>query len=151
MKLRILILLVLLFGSIMPYVFSDSLLSAQTYGTHYSPAAGSRSGSSQRGIALAPEGMTAFRSTSSMPLSGSALPMAAATGTTVAIWGSGPMRGENPFGDGENEDTVGDTTNPNEPGNPIGDTPWILFGLMLGAYAIVKRRRGIVAPERREE
>lgn len=147
MRHRTLILIVLLFGSIMPCVFSDSLLSAQTYGTHYSPAAGSRSGSSQRGIALAPEHMTAFRSTSSMPLSGSALPMAAATGTTVAIWGSGPLRGENPFGD----ETIDDVVNPNEPGTPIGDTPWILFGLMLGAYAIVKRRRGIVSPERREE
>lgn len=149
MKHRTLILLVLLFGSIMPYVFSDSLLSAQTYGTLYSPAAGSRSGSSQRGIALAPEGMTAFRSTSSMPLSGSALPMAAATGTTVAIWSSGPLRdGEgDPFG----EETIGGTGNPTEPGTPIGDTPWILFGLMLGAYAVVKRRRGIVSPERREE
>lgn len=146
MRHRTLILLVLLFGSIMPYVFSDSLLSAQTYGTHYSPAAGSRSGSSQRGIALAPEGMTAFRSTSSMPLSGSALPMAAATGTTVAIWGSGPLRDE-VFGD----ETIDGTENPNEPGTPIGDTPWILFGLMLGAYAVVKRRRGIVSPERREE
>ncbi len=131
----------------MPYVFSDSLLSARTYGTHYSPAAGSRSGSSQRGIALAPEGMTAFRSTSSMPLSGSALPMAAATGTTVAIWGSGPMRDGNPFGG----QTIDNTINPSDPGNPIGDTPWILFGLMLGAYAIVKCRRGIVAPERSEE
>lgn len=148
MKHRTLILLVLLFGSIMPYVFSDSLLSAQTYGTHYSPAAGSRSGSSQRGIALAPEGMTAFRSTSSMPLSGSALPMAAATGTTVAIWGSGPLRDEeDPFGG----QTIDDVVNPTEPGTPIGDTPWILFGLMLGGYAVVKRRRGIVAPERREE
>lgn len=149
MRHRTLILLVLLFGSIMPYVFSDSLLSAQTYGTHYSPAAGSRSGSSQRGIALAPEGMTAFRSTSSMPLSGSALPMAAATGTTIAIWGSGPLRdGEgDPFGG----QTIGSTENPDQPGTPIGDTPWILFGLMLGAYAVVKRRRGIVAPERREE
>lgn len=146
MRHRTLILLVLLFGSIMPYVFSDSLLSAQTYGTHYSPAAGSRSGSSQRGIALAPEGMTAFRSTSSMPLSGSALPMAAATGTTVAIWGSGPLRDE-VFGD----ETIDGTENPNEPGTPIGDTPWILFGLMLGAYAVVKRRRGIVSPERCEE
>lgn len=146
MRHRTLILLVLLFGSIMPCVFSDSLLSAQTYGTHYSPAAGSRSGSSQRGIALTPEGMTAFRSTSSMPLSGSALPMAAATGTTVAIWGSGPLRDE-VFGD----ETIDDIVNPTEPGTPIGDTPWILFGLMLGGYAIVKRRRGIVAPERREE
>lgn len=148
MRHRTLILIVLLFGSMMPCVFSDSLLSAQTYGTHYSPAVGSRSGSSQRGIALAPEGMTAFRSTSSMPLSGSALPMAAATGTTVAIWGSGPLRdGEDPFGG----QTIGGTDNPNQPGTPIGDTPWILFGLMLGAYAVVKRRRGIVAPERREE
>ena len=148
MKHRTLILLVLLFGSIMPYVFSDSLLSAQTYGTHYSPAAGSRSGSSQRGIALAPEHMTAFRSTSSMPLSGSALPMAAATGTTVAIWSTGPLRDEeDPF----NGETINGTDNPNEPGTPIGDTPWILFGLMLGAYAVVKRRRGIVFPERREE
>lgn len=148
MRHRTLILLVLLFGSIMPYVFSDSLLSAQTYGTHYSPAAGSRSGSSQHGIALAPEGMTAFRSTSSMPLSGSALPMAAATGTTVAIWGSGPLRDgeEDPFGG----DKI-DYGNPTEPGTPIGDTPWILFGLMLGGYAVVKRRRGIVSPERREE
>lgn len=148
MKLRILILLVLLFASIMPYVFSDSLLSAQTYGLFFSPVAGSRHGSSQRGIALAPEHMTAFRSTSSMPLSGSALPMAAATGTTVAIWGTGPLRdGEDPFGG----QTIGSTENPDQPGTPIGDTPWILFGLMLGAYAIVKRRRGIVAPERREE
>lgn len=146
MKHRTLILLVLLFGSMMPYVFSDSLLSAQTYGTHYSPAAGSRSGSSQRGIALAPEGMTAFRSTSSMPLSGSALPMAAATGTTVAIWGTGPLR-DDFFGD----ETIDNIQNPNQPGTPIGDTPWILFGLMLGGYAVVKRRRGIVAPERREE
>lgn len=146
MRHRTRILLVLLFGSIMPYVFSDSLLSAQTYGTHYSPAAGSRGGSSQRGIALAPEGMTAFRSTSSMPLSGSALPMAAATGTTVAIWGSGPLRDE-VFGD----ETIDDIVNPTEPGTPIGDTPWILFGLMLGGYAVVKRRRGIVVPERREE
>ena len=81
-----------------------------------------------------------------MPLSGSALPMAAATGTTVAIWGSGPLRDEF-FGD----ETIDDTPNPNQPGTPIGDTPWILFGLMLGAYAVVKRRRGIVAPERREE
>lgn len=143
MKHRTLILLVLLFGSIMPYVFSDSLLSAQTYGTHYSPAAGSRSGSSQHGIALAPEGMTAFRSTSSMPLSGSALPMAAATGTTVAIWSTGPLRDEeDPF---TGQGTAGDVTNPNEPGTPIGDTPWILFGLMLGGYAVVKRRRALAA------
>ena len=126
----------------MPYVFSDSLLSAQTYGTHYSPAAGSRHGSSQRGIALTPEHMTAFRSPSSMPLSGSVLPMAAATGTTVAIWGSGPMRDGNPFAGGG---TAGDVETPPEPGTPIGDTPWILFGLMLGAYAVVKRRRTLAA------
>jgi hypothetical protein len=81
--------------------------------------------------------MTAFRSTSSLALSGTALPMASATGTTLAIWSSGPLREEDPFG-GE---TIDDIDNPLEPGSPIGDTPWVLFLILAAGYAFRKREK----------
>ena len=73
--------------------------------------------------------------------SGSALPMAAASGVqsaediNPARRMAGPRRGD-PFG----EQTIEDVENPNEPGTPIGDGLWVLLALAL-SYAILSRRR----------
>lgn len=74
--------------------------------------------------------------------SGSALPMAAASGVqsaediNPARRMAGPRREVNPFG-GE---TIDDTETPNEPGTPIGDGLWVLLAFAL-SYAILSRRR----------
>ena len=134
---RFILLLVLLFGCLMPYGLITSSLSAQTYGTHYSPSS-PRGTTSQRGIVLAPDNLQSFRSTSVMPLSGSALPMAAATGTTVAIWSTGPLRDGDPFGG----QTIDGTQTPDEPGTPIGDIPWLVMAvLMIGYIVRIKIRK----------
>ena len=144
---RMLLTLVLLFGCLMPYGLITSSLSAQTYGTHYSPSS-PRGTTSQRGIVLAPDNLQSFRSTSVMPLSGSALPMAAATGTTVAIWSTGPLRdGEDPFGG----QTIGGTTDPNEPGTPVGDIPWLVMAVLMIGYIVRLKIRKTRLEEELEE
>lgn len=132
---RLSILLALILGCCLPYGSATFSLSAQTYGTHYSPAASSHT-SSQMGINLAPEGMQAFRSTSALPLSGSALPMAAATGPTIAISPTGPLRD---VFDGYG--TVDDVNNPNQPGNPVGDIPWLVMAVLMIGYIVRKKVR----------
>lgn len=85
----------------------------------------------------------AMRSTSAMRYSGSALPMAAATGvSTTCNNQGGPRRAKkgNPFEEetgGEAETIAGSgTSTPLEPGTPIGDAVLPLM-LMLGAYGML--------------
>lgn len=140
---RLSILLALILGCCLPYGPAATSLSAQTYGTHYSPAASSHT-SSQMGINLAPEGMHSFRSTSALPLSGSALPMAAASGATIAISPTGPLRdGVDPFGG----QTIDGTGNPNQPGNPVGDIPWLVMAVLMIGYIVRKKVRKTPASE----
>ncbi len=75
--------------------------------------------------------------------SGSALPMAAASGVqsaediNPARRMAGPRReGEDPF----RGETINGIETPNEPGTPIGDGLWVLLALAL-SYAILSRRR----------
>lgn len=84
-----------------------------------------------------------MQSTSSMVSSGSTLPQAAITGvyTTYDSPTGGPRRSKkevDPFG----EETIGDVTNPQQPGTPIGDGTWILMFLAVGyAFFIAWRRK----------
>ncbi len=73
-------------------------------------------------------------------LSGSSLPMAAATGV-LTTYDTPILR---TVGEGGSTADDEDPDAPTEP-MPIGNTPWILFILMLGGYALVKRRRVLVA------
>ena len=76
--------------------------------------------------------------------SGSALPMAAASGVQSAEDINPARRMAGPRREGENdpfdEQTIEDVENPNEPSTPIGDGLWILLALALG-YAILSHRR----------
>lgn len=91
-----------------------------------------------------------FQSTSTMSGSGSsysASPMLNSNGTAAYNGATyapsrGPRRAkmdENPFGD----QTIGGTTNPNEPGTPIGDAllPLFLFALAYAGYKVLARRK----------
>ncbi len=124
-------------------VFLILPVMAQTYGTQYkgvsaSSHAGDGVSASRYTSVYDVSGMQSFRSTSSLTLSGSELPMASATGVSFAVWSSGPLReGENPFGD----ETVVDISTPTEPGVPVGDIPWIWLFLLAGGYALRLRRR----------
>jgi len=99
---------------------------------------------SAQGLAQRPQ--TEFRSTSVMAGTGSTLPLAAQQGAMVT--GNTPgsyspatpghirrakQEDPDPFGD----ETIGGTTNPNEPGTPIGDGLWALM-LLAGAFAFVR-------------
>lgn len=87
---------------------------------------------------------------STMMYSGSALPLAAATGVTTADspsngnGGGGPRRAKmedptDPFGG----QTIGDTTNPQEPGTPIGDAllPLLLMAMLFTGFIALRRKR----------
>ncbi|MBR1809948.1 MAG: hypothetical protein IJ776_11285 [Paludibacteraceae bacterium] len=52
--------------------------------------------------------------------------------------------GENPFG-GE---TIGDTPNPNEPGTPLGDIPFLLMALLAVIYAFAARTKCLKSDKR---
>lgn len=78
-----------------------------------------------------------MRSTSAMRYSGSALPLAAATGvSTTCNNQGGPRRAKKEDPDPFGGQTIGGTTNPLEPGSPIGDAVLPLM-LMLGAYGVL--------------
>lgn len=129
-------------------VLSVVSVAAATFGTPYQPQ--------KRGIQYtkhyAKMPTLAMGSTGSVMMkSGSALPMAATSGTTTADENapSGPRRAKkgdpdpsNPFYNettGENE-TIGGTGNPNEPATPLGDAILPLLLLALG-YMVYRRRK----------
>ena len=89
-----------------------------------------------------------FYSTSAMTGSGSSLPLAARNGLTIGAntpddnMPSGGVRGprrakaeDDPFGG----QTIDDTSDPLEPGTPVGDGVWVLL-LMALSYAFGKWR-----------
>jgi len=96
---------------------------------------------------LAQQPNSDFRSTSVMQSSGSALPQAAATGavltgSTPGVYAPANAPGRrktegNPFGD----DNIGDTPDPQEPGEPLGDVLWPLMLLALAYVGVCAFRR----------
>ena len=135
MRRAFLIMLILL----SPLTLNLSPLMAQTYGTQYTAGRNWHSAMPAAGTSYGVSTAQTFRSTSTLTLSGSGLPMAAATGAGVAMMpASGPRRsGENPFG-GETIDDIGD---PLEPGSPIGDTPWVLFAALGAGYVLWRKKQ----------
>lgn len=130
-------------------VLSVVSVAAATFGTTYQPQ--------RRGIQYtrhyAEMPTLAMGSTGSVMMkSGSALPIAAVSGTTTAddYAPSGPRRAKkedpdpsNPFYNettGENEN-IGGTGNPNEPGTPIGDAILPLMVMALAFCGVVYLRR----------
>ena len=108
---------------LMLVLFSVLAIHSTTYTTHSTPYTINQS------LAQLPQ--PAMRSTSALCPTGSALPQAAISGVSTTY--SSPhsprrakMEEENPFGD----DNVSGTTNPQEPGTPIGDA---IFPLLLCA------------------
>ena len=94
---------------------------------------------------LADSPMIDMQSTSVVPPSGSSLPQAASTGVVLSDgthYNSGPRRAkmdDNPFG-GE---TIGDVSNPEQPGSPIGDGMWAMMLIAFGyaGYMVYRRRK----------
>ncbi len=122
-------------------ILSVVSVSAATFGKPYQPQ--------RRGIQYtrhyAEMPTLSMSSTGSAIMSsGSALPMAAVTGTTSAddyAPSSGPRRAKkevNPF---TGEGTAGDIGNPKEPGVPLGDVLWPLMLMALAFCGVVYLRR----------
>lgn len=83
-----------------------------------------------------------FRGTGSVMTSGSRYrAQVSAVGASSVAIPYNPARprreGENPFGD----ETIDDTQNPNEPGTPLGDIPFLLLLTAAAAYAFRLHRR----------
>ena len=121
-------------------VLSVVSVAAATFGTTYQPQ--------RRGIqynqhyAEMPT-LTMSSTGSVMMKSGSALPMAAVTGTTSAddYAPSGPRRAKRDVGDGgTTEDDDPDPENPGEP-MPLGDAILPLMVMALAFYGVVYLRR----------
>ena len=85
---------------------------------------------------------------SDMMYSGTALPLAAATGTSTA--GDSPTQGgprratmedPDPFGG----QTIGGTTNPTEPGTPIGDAviPLLIMAMLFSGIMALRRKKQV--------
>ncbi len=96
-----------------------------------------------------------FYSTSTMMESGSRLPLAARNGLTIGAntpddntpsgGVGGPRRAkqdDDPFG-GE---TIGGTSDPLEPGSPVGEGMWVMM-LMAVGYAMCRKRRTLASEE----
>ncbi len=115
-------------------VLSVVAVSAATFGAPYTPNHVSYQPMQSQGVQMP---TAAMRSTSAMRYSGSALPMAAATGvSTTCNNQGGPRRAKKEDPDPFGGQTIGGTTNPLEPGSPIGDAVLPLM-LMLGAYGVL--------------
>ena len=122
-------------------VLSVVSVAAATFGTTYQPQ--------RRGIQYTNNCYTQMPTLSmstmnaSMMKSGSALPLAAVSGTTTANDNApgGPRRAKkevNPF---TGEGTAGEIGNPNEPGVPLGDVLWPLMLMALAFCGVVYLRR----------
>ena len=129
-------------------LLSVAAIEAATYGKPYQPQYQHRAAyfqaHSRTDMPLATMGSV----NSSMIYSGSALPLAAATGVTTTddspSSGKGPNRAKKEDPDPFGGQTVDDTSNPTQPGTPIGDGI-LLMMLLIGAYC------GFVALRRRKQ
>lgn len=120
-------------------VLSVVSVAAATFGTTYQPQ--------RRGIQYSQHyaempTLTMSSTGSVMMKSGSALPMAAVSGTTTAedYAPSGPRRAKRDVGDGEATEGDEDPDNPGEPA-PIGDVLWPLMLMALAFCGVVYLRR----------
>jgi len=124
-------------------------IEAATYGKPYQPQYQHRAAyfqaHSRTDMPLATMGSV----NSSMIYSGSALPLAAATGVTTTddspSSGKGPNRAKKEDPDPFGGQTVDDITNPQEPGTPIGDgiLPLMLMALLFGGSIALKRKKTV--------
>ena len=123
-------------------------VQAVTFGKSYKPQYHRYASIQAQAHATMPVlGMESVNST--MMYSGSSLPLAAATGVTTADspsnGGGGPRRAKmddpDPFG-GE---TIGGTTNPTEPGTPLGDAvlPMMLMAILFAAFVYYRRKKKV--------
>lgn len=125
-------------------------IKAATYGMPYQPQYQHRAAyfRAQSRTDMPVETMESVNST--MMYSGSALPLAAATGVSTADSPSkgngGPRRAmmedpTDPFGG----QTIGGTTNPLEPGTPIGDgiLPMMVMAVLFAGFVAMRRRRQV--------
>lgn len=128
-------------------VLSVVAVSAATFGAPYTPNHVSYQPMQSQGVQMP---TAAMRSTSAMRYSGSALPMAAATGvSTTCNNQGGPRRAKkgNPFEEetgGEAETIAGSgTSTPLEPGLPIGDAvlPLMLMAMLFAGVIAVRKKR----------
>lgn len=123
-------------------------VEAATYGKSYQPQHRTAYFHAQTRIDMPVARMRSVNSTTMY--SGSSLPLAAATGVYTA--GDSPSAGfggprrakmdEDPFGD----ETIGGTTNPQEPGTPIGDAvlPMMLMTLLFTGTVYYRRKKKVV-------
>lgn len=124
-------------------VLSVVSVAAATFGTTYQPQR--RGIQYTRHYAEMPT-LTMSSTGSVMMKSGSALPMAAVSGTTTAddYAPSGPRRAKRDVGDGGTTEGDEDPDNPSEPA-PIGDVLWpMMLMAMLFAGVIAVRKKRVV-------
>jgi len=128
-------------------VLSVVSVAAATFGTTYQPQR--RGIQYTRHYAEMPT-LTMSSTGSVMMKSGSALPMAAVSGTTTSNDNTpgGPRRAkkDNPFDDGTGTGgtvNIGGTGNPLEPGTPIGDAilPLLLMALAFCGVVYLRRKK----------
>ena len=131
-------------------VLSVVAVSAATFGAPYTPNHVSYQPMQSQGVQMP---TAAMRSTSAMRYSGSALPMAAATGvSTTCNNQGGPRRAKkedpdpsNPFNtEGGTQTVAGSgTSTPLEPGTPIGDAvlPLLLMAMLFAGVIAVRKKR----------
>lgn len=86
-----------------------------------------------------------MQSTSTMMTSGSELPQAAITGTYTTYTSNasaGTLTGPDRAVGDDDEGEVTPPADPNDPGTPLGDTPWVLMLLLAVGYgACVWRKK----------